>query len=371
MSERVRRVLGVLAVLGLLYLFLVSIGMVGAAFKLAGKGFAKEIFGFASNPLTGLFIGIFATSLVQSSSTTTSIVVGLVAGGMPVETAIPIIMGANIGTSVTNTLVSLGHISRTNEFERAFAASTVHDFFNLLSVLVLFPLQYFTGFLGHLAHGLAGVVTGGADLHFHSPLKAVVKPAVKLFVHGAGGITDAKLLQAALIVVLAGVLLFVSLKYMSAILRGMVMDRAAGFFERTIFRNAPTAFVVGILLTIAVQSSSITTSVIVPLAGAGLLTLEQVYPYTLGANIGTTITAILASLAVQEHFTAAVTAAFSHLLFNVCGIVALNVLPPVRRIPLRLARTLAGQAVRRKWVPLLYILVVFFLIPLALIFATR
>lgn len=371
MSERAKRLLGVLAVLGLLYLFLVSIGMVGTAFKLAGKGLAKEIFGFASNPLTGLFIGIFATSLVQSSSTTTSIVVGLVAGGMPVNTAIPIIMGANIGTSVTNTLVSLGHISRTNEFERAFAASTVHDFFNLLSVIVLFPLQYFTGFLGHLAHGLAGVVTGGSDLQFHSPLKAVVKPAVHLLVNLVGGITQAKLLHAALVVVLAGVLLFISLKYMTAILRGLVMERASGFFERTIFRNAFTAFVVGILLTVGVQSSSITTSVIVPLAGAGLLTLEQIYPYTLGANVGTTVTAILASLAVPEHFTAAVTTAFSHLLFNVCGIIAINILPPVRRLPLRLARTLAGQAARRKWVPVLYILVVFFLIPLSLILVTR
>ncbi|GAB4259117.1 MAG: Na/Pi symporter [Deferrisomatales bacterium] len=371
MKDRIQHVLAFLAVLGLLYLFLVSIGLVGAAFKLAGKEAARQVFGFASNPLTGLFIGILATSLVQSSSTTTSIVVGLVAGGMPVDTAIPMIMGANIGTSVTNTLVSLGHISRTNEFERAFAASTVHDFFNLLAVLVLFPLQYFTGFLGHLAGGLAGLVTGGADLHFHSPLKAAVKPAVKFLIHTLGTPFDSRVLHVVAALVVAGVLLFFSLKYMTAVLRGVVMEKASGFFERTVFRNAPLAFVVGIALTVAVQSSSITTSVVVPLAGAGILTLSQIYPFTLGANVGTTVTAILASLAVSEHFTAAVTVALSHLLFNVCGIGAITVVPAVRRIPMRLARSLAAQAARRRWVPFLYVLVVFFLVPLALILLTR
>ncbi len=371
MSATLRRVLIFLGVLGLLYLFLISIGMIGDAFKLFGKGLAKQVFDFASNPLCGLFIGILATSLVQSSSTTTSIVVGLVAGGMPVPTAIPIIMGANIGTSVTNTLVSLGHIGRVNEFKRAFAASTVHDFFNLLAVLILFPLQYFTNFLGWLASGLAGFLTGGMDVQFHSPIKDAVKPAVKLLVHGLGAPVNSQGIQAVLVLVVAAILLFFSLKYMTQLLRGLVMHKAGGFFERTVFRSAQLAFVVGIALTVAVQSSSITTSLVVPLAGAGLLTLRQIYPYTLGANVGTTITAILASLAVTENFLAAATVALSHLLFNVCGICAITPLPVVRLLPIRLAEALAEQAVRRRWVPVLYILVVFFLIPLSLIYATR
>ncbi|MCZ6621799.1 MAG: Na/Pi symporter, partial [Deltaproteobacteria bacterium] len=115
-----------------LYLFLFSINLMGASLKMFGKGFAETLIASTSVPLVGLFIGILATSLIQSSSSTTAIVVGMVGGGvLTVSNAIPIIMGANIGTSVTNTLVSLAHINRTLEFRRSFSASTVHDFFNL------------------------------------------------------------------------------------------------------------------------------------------------------------------------------------------------------------------------------------------------
>jgi sodium-dependent phosphate cotransporter len=371
LNSTLRRLAIFLGVLGLLYLFLVSIGMIGAGFKLFGKGLAQQVFEFASNPICGLFIGILATSLVQSSSTTTSIVVGLVAGGMPVPTAIPIIMGANIGTSVTNTLVSLGHIARPSEFKRAFAASTVHDFFNLLSVLILFPLQYFTNFLGRLAGGLATFLTGGMDVTFDSPIKAIVKPTVKLAMHWLGLPVDSQVFQATLALLVASVLLFISLKYMTRLLRGVVMQKAGGFFERTLFSSAYLAFTVGVALTVAVQSSSITTSLVVPLAGAGILSLQRIYPYTLGANVGTTVTAIIASLAAPENFLAAATVALSHLLFNVCGICAIVPLRPIRLVPLRLAEALAALAVTRRWMPIPYIVVIFFLFPVVLIYFTR
>ena len=96
----------VLTLLLLLYGFLVSIGMLGKAFKMFSGGFVGGLIESASNPLLGLFVGVFATTLVQSSSTTTSLVVALVgSGSMPIDTAIPIVMGANIGTSVTNTCI--------------------------------------------------------------------------------------------------------------------------------------------------------------------------------------------------------------------------------------------------------------------------
>ena len=104
-----------LTIFAILYCFLVSIGMIGSAFKGLGGGFAKELIQSEAGPLIGLFIGILVTSLVQSSSTTTSLVVGMVAAGtfgqdpkIAVAAAIPYIMGANIGTSITNTIVALG-----------------------------------------------------------------------------------------------------------------------------------------------------------------------------------------------------------------------------------------------------------------------
>jgi sodium-dependent phosphate cotransporter len=142
----------VLLVVISLYFFLVSIGLMGKAFKGFGKDFAETLLQTTSNPFIALFVGILATSLVQSSSTTTSIVVGMVASGViTVGNAVPIIMGANIGTTVTNTLVSLGHITRREEFKRAVSGATVHDFFNLMCVAILFPLELATGFLQKFA----------------------------------------------------------------------------------------------------------------------------------------------------------------------------------------------------------------------------
>ncbi len=131
------------------------------------------------------------------------------------------------------------------------------------------------------------------------------------------------------------------------------------------------AFTVGMVLTAVVQSSSVTTSMVIPLAGAGILTLKRIYPYTLGANVGTTITALLASLAATQNFQAAVSVAISHLLFNVCGICAITPIRPIRELPIRLAEGLADQAVRRRWLPLVYVIVVFFMIPGLLILITR
>ncbi len=134
--------LRILTVLGLLYVFLLSITMMGSAFKLFGKGFAEALIRGCTNPFAGLFIGVLATGLIQSSSTTTSLVVGFVGGGvLPLQFAVPLIMGANIGTTITNLLVSFGFVTRREDFRRAFAGATVHDFFNICSVIVLFPLE--------------------------------------------------------------------------------------------------------------------------------------------------------------------------------------------------------------------------------------
>ena len=141
-SDTKQKIIKVLTIIISVYLFLLSIKLLGHSFKLFGKEFAEAMLQMTSNPFTGLIIGIVATSLIQSSSTTTSIVVGMVAGGMlNLDTAIPIIMGANIGTTITNTLVSMGHMGRRAEFRRAFSAGVVHDFFNVSSVILLFPME--------------------------------------------------------------------------------------------------------------------------------------------------------------------------------------------------------------------------------------
>lgn len=348
-----------LAAVGCLYLFLVGIKGIGAAFGLFGHDLAQRILVTTSNPITCLFIGVLSTTLVQSSSTTTALIVGMVAGGgIPVSGAVAMIMGANVGTSVTNTIVSLGHITHSNEFRRAFAASTVHDFFNILALLLLFPLELATGFLSRSSVLLADIFQDMGGLKFSDPLKFVVDPVVG-FIQVISGSNP--WIMAAISIGITFYMLFNIVR----LLRSLVLRKVEAFFDTYIFSTPVRCFLFGIVLTIAVQSSSVTTSLVVPLVGAGVLTLIQVFPYTLGANIGTTITANLAALATGS--AAAVTVAFAHLLFNVIGTILIWPFAPVRHIPLRLASVLAEVAARNRLIPVLYVVVVFYLLPLMVI----
>lgn len=137
--------------LGFLYLFVCSLDVLSSAFQLVGGKMAGKFFSnnsIMSNPLAGLVIGVLVTAIVQSSSTSTSIIVSMVASSLlTVRAAIPIVMGANIGTSITSTFVALMQAGDRSIFRRAFAGATVHDFFNWLSVLVLLPLEATTHYL--------------------------------------------------------------------------------------------------------------------------------------------------------------------------------------------------------------------------------
>merc|ERR1719414_511691 len=114
----------------------------GSAFKVLGGRGASSMFDAVGNPVSGLMVGVLATVMVQSSSTSTSITVAMVGeGALTVRHAIPVIMGANIGTSVTNTIVSLGQMGNPIDLERAFSGATVHDMFNMLTVATLLPVE--------------------------------------------------------------------------------------------------------------------------------------------------------------------------------------------------------------------------------------
>ena len=177
-NKNLRIIFKLLGVVLALYLFLVGIKGLSSGIKLLGGDFANQIMTTTSNPFISLLVGILATTLFQSSSTTTSIIVGMVStGAVTLSGAIPMIMGANIGTTVTNTIVSMGHIRRGNEFKRAFSAATHHDIFNVLSVIILLPLEIAFGLIEKTATGLGTLLFGtiSTDEVFQSPIKAAIK----------------------------------------------------------------------------------------------------------------------------------------------------------------------------------------------------
>jgi len=371
-------VYGVLAAL-MLYCFIAAIKLMGHGLGddgIAGDPVAKAqmsfLFGFTENPFVGLCVGVLLTSMFQSSSFTTSLTVTLVANGeLQLTHAIPLVMGANIGTSVTNLLVSLGHIRRPLEFRRALAGAAVHDFFNVCSVLLFFPLELAFGILSRPAQALAGWLGELSFFRFDpekfniiesatSPITALVDLIVKdvfgLSLAWAGGVTAA----------VAILMLFVSLFFLVKVLRELMMHRVGSMFENVLFARPWSSFTVGVVTTSLVQSSSVTTSLGVPLVGAGVIKLGQIYPYTLGANVGTTVTALLAALANANTPRGAMglAAAAAHLMFNIFGTA---VFWPLKRIPMSLAQGYARVASRQRVWVVVFLLGFFFLLPLAVI----
>ena len=360
-NDRYNTILKIVGVICALYLFLVGIKGLSIGIKYLGGDFARTVISTTSNSFVALFIGIISTAIFQSSSTTTSLIVGMVSGGaLTLSGAIPMIMGANIGTTVTNTIISIGYINRDKEFQRAFSASTVHDLFNMLAVLILLPLEIAFGFLEKAATGLGMLLFGtiSADEVFNSPIKKAIK-------WGAKQLESISFDNTTFLIIISVLLTFGMLYGIVKLLRSLVLSRVEHFFDMYIFTTPIRAILFGVLLTILVQSSSITTSTVVPLAGAGVLTLRQIYPFTLGANIGTTVTALLASLTLN---VTALVAAFSHLFFNIFGILIIYANPLLRDIPIRVAERIADISLRNKFIPIIYLLIIFFGLPLLIIF---
>lgn len=356
-----------LLVLGLLYGFLVAIQLMSGSIKALGKDTAKSLFDGVSNPFAGLSVGVLATVLVQSSSTTTASIVGLVGAAkgaaLPLTSAVPMIMGANIGTTITNTIVSVGHIRQGPEFRRAFAAATVHDFFNLMCVFIMLPLELATGVLEKSAIRMTDwFVSGDAGDTFKSPIKTAVKKTsqtIQSWLEDGMGLDGIPL--SVLLLTLGIALTFVCLIYITKNMRILISGSLERAMNRTLGRSGIAGIVIGALVTIGVQSSSITTSLLVPMCAAGVLTLHNAFPIMLGANIGTTVTGLLASQAAETN--AGLTIALVHVLFNVTGVLLFYPIPIFRRLPIFLAELLARKAQESVLWVLGYVLGVFVLLP--------
>ena len=353
----------VLLLLAILFVFLVSLNLMSGGFKLLGKDIAEQIITITSNPFVGLFVGLLATALVQSSSTTTSMIVAIVASGtLTLQNAIPMIMGANIGTSVTSTIVALGHIPKRAEFQKAISSATVHDFFNLIVVAFLFPIEYFTGALSSFGAAIAHVFysEGVNSTKMFSLLGVTVKPAAKAIISLLGS-------NAMVVIPVSIGALFISLRAFSLSLRKILIGNSQKNLEKYVFGNSFKSLLWGTGITAAVQSSSVTTSLIVPLVATGKINLRKAFPFLMGANIGTTVTALIAAISQNE---AALAVAICHLLFNMIGVFILFPIKSIRDIPIWMSEKLGFYAGKRRLVGVAYIVVTFFIIPFTLIYST-
>jgi sodium-dependent phosphate cotransporter len=363
------------AIAFLLYVFLLGIKGLSEGFELLGSDVLDRFFQATENPFIGLIVGLFATTVMQSSSVTTSMVVALVAAPdtpLPLANAVPMIMGANIGTTVTSVLVSLGHIGRPEEFRRAFPVALCHDLFNYFAVLVLLPLELATGFLRRTATALAALVEDVGGVTYRSPIRSVLDVGYGPVEALTEAVFAARPGQALFLIVLSGAMIFLALFLLVRLMRAAAHGRIEAMVTSLLDSHALVGMVIGVVVTVMVQSSSLTTSLLVPLAAAGLLRLEQAFPVTLGANMGTTVTAFMAALAVSgPNAAAGLEIALVHLLFNVTGIVLVYPVPAIRAIPLRLAVALTGLGLRSRRTLIVGVVGAFYGVPALILLVSR
>jgi len=356
------------AVVFLLSFFLLGVNGLSDGFRAVGEGGLLDTFFSATeNPFIALMVGILATALVQSSSVTTSMIVAFVAAPgdpLPIANAVPMVMGANIGTTVTNMIVSMAHMGRKEEFRRAFGVATCHDFFNLLAVAIFLPLELATGYLQRTATALSSMLTGIGGVEYDSPIKGALKAALEPGKALIDLFAPSERVAGAILILLSGVTIFTALLLLVRVLRSALQTRVELVVSKAFGQGAIVAMLLGLVVTAMVQSSSITTSLLVPLAGASLITLEQAFPITIGANIGTTVTALLAALAATGvNASAGITIALVHLLFNVSGTLLIYPIERVREIPLSAARWVADVVTERRRLAVLYVLLFFYGLP--------
>ncbi len=354
-----------------LYLFLSALNIMSAGLGMFGEqtDFMERLFAYGQNPFIALMAAVLVTALVQSSSFTTALIVTLVAGGdMPLGTAVYAIMGANIGTAVTGVIVSLANIRIRSNFRRSFTAALLHDFFNILTVMLLFPLEWISSLLHEQGRGvitrMANTLSDWIGLEEvanpNSPVRVITRPIVNLFEWLTGLLMPTTVSHGLFLAAVGLVLMFVALVFMVQNLRGALLRRMDGLFRTYFFRNDLRAYLVGLFSTVMVQSSTITSSLMVPLAGAGIVPMFRVLPFMIGANLGTTVTSILAATA--NPVSAAMTVALFHVLFNLIGTA---IWYPLRHIPTRIAMWYGNLAAEATRYAFLFLALIFFVVPVA------
>jgi solute carrier family 34 (sodium-dependent phosphate cotransporter) len=346
-----------------LFIFLVVIDLLTLSLVSLNNEILDQLFEASNNPFVGLFVGLLMAALIHSSSIVTAMMVAIVASGnMTLVQAVPFVLGANIGTTITSTLVSFSFIMKKNEFKKAFAAGVLHDLFNIIAVLILLPLEYYFGLLSNTASFISATLFKnyqGENSNFNYNLLFTRPISAYLL-----GIINSSLF--ALVISLIG--LFTTVKFITRIIFKSFIAINVKQINSYVFKNPYLAFFYGIIFTAFVQSSTVITSLVVPLVATRKTTIKKVFPFIMGSNVGTTITAAIAALFKPE---AAISLALVHFLFNVFGVILFLPFPVLRNIPVMAAIYLGKQTIKSRFVGLGYIIVTFFLLPFLLIYFNK
>ncbi len=264
-----------LTLVGGLAIFLFGMNVMGDGLERCGGNKLKKILeNVTQNPLKGILLGLGVTAIIQSSSATTVMVVGFVNSGiMKLSQSISIIMGANIGTTVTAWLLSLTGLESSNLFVKLLKPSSFSPVLAIIGIsLMMFSKSSKKKDIGSVMIGFAVLITG--------------------------------------------------MDMMSGAVSGL-KDNEAFTSIFTLFSNPILGILTGAILTAIIQSSSASVGILQALSTTGSVTYSNAIPIILGQNIGTCITAILSAIGTTKN---ARRAAVVHLSFNVIGAVSFAII---------------------------------------------
>lgn len=331
-----------------------------------------------SSPYTALLSGIVITSLIQSSSATIAIVVATVGSGViTIEDSVFIMMGANIGTTITNTIVGLAHSHQPEEFRRMTPAILVDDVYKILNVSLFFFIEIATGLLNTLSVTIVDFLEArtpmGAMLNsFPDLIDLITGPAVATTIFLTTSFTSAVGLQALITGATFFLLLILSLSLMGEALEHYLHNRSRELLNK-VFGGKYLSFGIGFVICWLLQSSSVAVSLILPLVAQSAVTLPTVYYYSVGAALATTCDAGQV-ISYLKFGPIGLTAGMVHILLNVFGAILFLTVPGLKQLPILIAEhvgSLMGKYTHAPLILVAYVALLFFGFPLLVIFTGR
>jgi sodium-dependent phosphate cotransporter len=304
---------------------------------------------------------MLATAIIQSSSTLTASLVAMVASGvMPLESAVPMVIGANIGTTVTSLLVSFAQLGSPKAFRRAFITANSHVLFNIVSAVLFFPLEHYFQLLSNSSRFLARQLANSGNLRegWFLFYDAFIIPA-------SAWIRTPFLQQPIGLLVLSAGLLFACIYGLTQLFRRLLLGGSSRKQLGRLLNQPLLSFLSGTGLTAAIHSSSVVTSVGVMLASTEKIAPRKLFPFVMGANVGTTVTALMAAIGKSE---AALAIALCHFIFNIWGVSLFFPIPFFRNQLNSLSRLSGNLAQKNLAFAFAYLLVLFFAFPFLVIF---
>lgn len=371
--------------LGGIFLFITAIEGIKSSWGLMGGGVQKQIISMINSgtiAIVGLAIGLLATSLVQSSSAvvaaTMASLAGMVASGMPMASAlsfgVPVVLGANVGTTVTNSMVALGHSRDKKEFNKVVPGAIVHDIFNIFNITFFFILEMTTGLLSKTAVALSSYILGLLEA---SPSPGFSLNILDLLIEKPIIVPISGFLSANLGHLFGGIALLggsfacivFSLSIISKNIKHLINTTSLKDKILTALKSPFRSVLTGTSVTWTLQSSSIATSLALPFLAAETIDLEQMYAYTLGCNIGTTID-MSQIYGYMASGIAGVSLGLTHVMINTFGVL-LWLFTPLKRIPPKIANRIGAHITNNKMAPVFlitYVGAIFFALPALVIF---